>query len=831
MASPNSYKDPYWSQLAMNTEQSLGLPDGLLVSVLTKGERSNADQVSEAGAKTPFQIIPSTRKAAIDKYGIDPYLNDKNAAKVAGLLLKDSLDRNKGDASLAVAEYHGGTDRSQWGPRTKSYVQRVTGGMQPANAGGDVVARAYDAYRGGRMTPEDAAEFEADVSSGLVQLPLGASLKRQATAPEPQYVVPQSVVDAYNSGRMSPQDAAEFERDVAENPALLPKGATLNAPKTKGVVESASNFLSDVRANIVGAGEAGLNVITGATGGAIGLAGGAAKGIVESISDGTFGTKQGVRNAEKAAAEGAESLTYQPRTDAGKRQARAVGEAMQQILPIAPMTGELAAVGRASAPVTQAIKDQAKGFRAVDVPVPQGSSQPANVTPINAQPKQKTPGTMASVGSAGTDIAMQRRKMAQDLPVPIELTKGQAERSFEQQRFEQETAKNPDIGLPLRERQAQQNQDLPKNFDAWFDQTGAQAPDVISAGRAVDKALFESAKRDKTEINVAYKNAEKAGEMAEPVSMGGIADYLNESTSAESVAPVLSAAKKELIRLGGAELDDAGNLRPKDMSLNDAEYLRKFINRVAGNDSTNQLYAKEIKNVIDASTEGLGGDLYKKARALRVKYADKYESRAIVSDLLNKKRGTADRKVALEDVFDRTIIKGSQDDIKFLRRILQTSGDEGKQAWKELQGQTVNYLKNEGMKNNATDIRGNTIFSSAGLNKAVKSLDHDGKLDFVFGKKGAQQIRDINDLAKVIYTAPPGSVNTSNTASVILAALTEAGAAGALTGLPLPVLSALRAATKHLKDRKLAKRVNDALNAHEAAKNKPVQTQGNKTIH
>jgi hypothetical protein len=86
---PTSYKDPFWSDLAANTEQRLGLPSGLLVSVLTRGERSNADQVSEAGARTPFQIIPATRKAVLDKYGFDAYLNPQTAAEAAGLLLKE----------------------------------------------------------------------------------------------------------------------------------------------------------------------------------------------------------------------------------------------------------------------------------------------------------------------------------------------------------------------------------------------------------------------------------------------------------------------------------------------------------------------------------------------------------------------------------------------------------------------------------------------------------------------------------------------------------------------------------------------------------------------
>ena len=117
---PNSYKDPFWQDLASGTESKLGLPKGILSALVTRGERSNNDQVSEAGAKTPFQIIPATRDAAIKKWGVDPYLSPENAAEVAGLLFKDSLDRNKGSVPLAVAEYHGGINRANWGPKTNA---------------------------------------------------------------------------------------------------------------------------------------------------------------------------------------------------------------------------------------------------------------------------------------------------------------------------------------------------------------------------------------------------------------------------------------------------------------------------------------------------------------------------------------------------------------------------------------------------------------------------------------------------------------------------------------------------------------------------------------
>lgn len=266
---PTSYKDPFWSDLAAGTEQKLGLPQGLLVSVLTRGERSNADQVSEAGAKTPFQIIPATRQAVLKKYGVDAYLSPENSAEAAGLLLKESLDRNKGDIKLAAAEYHGGTNPANWGPRTRAYIDRVSQGVRdlspqraPVQAptiaeGGttstfqralgassmaavppDAIARVYQAYSSGQMTPEESAEFEADVRGGTLMLPRGAALRGEQpqgarpTTPE----LPAAVLQAYSTGRMTREEMMELERDVSSGMAKVPTGFAIQKTEPMGIV-------------------------------------------------------------------------------------------------------------------------------------------------------------------------------------------------------------------------------------------------------------------------------------------------------------------------------------------------------------------------------------------------------------------------------------------------------------------------------------------------------------------------------------------------------------------------------------------------------------------
>lgn len=665
----------------------------------------------------------------------------------------------------------------------------------------------------------------------------------------------------------------------------------------------------------VGAGETALTLATGATGGTVGMIGGTLKGLAEQILSGKFGTPEAAKLVEQEAMKGAQALTYAPRTQAGQEMAAATGEALQQVIPATPLTAELGALAagaRAARPAVAATAQRAAA--PVQAAVTKAAETVKQALPGTARP---TPGTGASAGAAAVDIGTLRQAKAAELPVPIKLTEGQKTRQFEQTRFERETAKLPEVGEPLRERFATQNKQLTQNLDAFIDATGAEAPDLRSIGVAVDKALRNRAARDKVKIRTLYKEAEKAGEMAAPVSTKNVVDALNDSRSAESTAPVLTAARKELIRLGGAVEDANGQLVPikptasapgglpvgettlkpgadgvvwltKDperamryakqtaeknggepvvvrvreseapqdptnfgddytrsvagtipieskivgkiapeegywyhgtsqqkssggMSLANMEQLRKFINKVTGNDPTNIKFAGDLKRAIDASTEGLGGNLYKQARQARARYAHDYENIGVVKQLLNLKRGSEDRAVALEHVLNRSIIEPSTslDTVRQVRRLLQTEGDAGKQAWRELQGGTLQHIKDQALKNVAPDQFGNRIVSPAQLDRVITQLDKTGKLDFVFGKKGAEQLRTINDVAKDVLTVPPGTVNTSNTASV-LAGLMDVAISGT-SGVPAPVMTSFRLMTKGIKDAKTRARVKRAL--------------------
>jgi hypothetical protein len=563
---------------------------------------------------------------------------------------------------------------------------------------------------------------------------------------------------------------------------------------------------------IVGTGEAALSTVTGLTGGAAGMVAGTIGGVAGSVLSGEFGTPEGVKNIERAAAKGAETLTYSPRTASGQEQAQAVGKAMQQVIPVAPV---LPGIPVAAKPAIQSVRAGAQSAEAARAATLQAVRAKVMEAAARRQaandPAMPTPGTMGSVGAAGTDIATIRRQTAQELPVPLELTKGQATRNFEQQRFEQEIAKDPNKGSPIRDRVADQRQAIWKNFDVWVDETGSQLTEAGAVGDAVTGALRQRAAADKARIRVAYKQAEKAGDMEVPVDLTPVADYLNANRAGRSAAPILQVLADELKvqEVGTGSLAE-GTLKVDPVRLKQAEEIRKAINRFAKNTDPNDMrVAGDLKRIIDTQTEGLGGGLYQQARVLRKQYADRYENFGLARDLMGMKRGTNDAQVAAEKVFQRAILTAPMADVRQLGLMLKSGGEPGRQAWAELQGATVRHIRDQAMRNAARDERGTPIPSVKALQDEIGKLDRAGKLDYMFGKKGAEQLRAIEELSKVVFTAPPGAVNTSNTASVLLAALDIA--TSGVAGFPLPVMSGLRILTTHVKDRQIQKRINEAL--------------------
>jgi hypothetical protein len=877
MEDRKSYSSPYYAQLASSVEQRLGLPNGLLSAVITRGERSNSDQVSEAGAKGVTQVIPATRDALLKKYNVDAYASPEAAVEAGGLLLKESLARNGGDPAAAVGEYIGGTDRANWGPVTKSYINRVMTGLNKEQASTpgqeDPLLTALKSWKSSPAATTPSPGIATTPKPSGPEDPLLTAIKGWGANVQPQAGLPQAppVPKPVMGGpAMSPDDAAAYLATQKQIPLTGNASQDQQAYARMAASEKAARDAEakqTIGDKLVGAGETAASLISGATTGTLAAALGGGNRLAQQLTGMATGNGPGEGpSVSDAAQQAMESATYAPRTASGQQYTQAAGSAMQEYGPALMGIGpELGALGKAvgtareATPVPTLARAATEGTardvagvagpaageaaagvaaktldiagKAVDA-VPRVAKQITSVprraldAALRREPAPAS-GAMGSVGAAGTEQAAQRVATAENLGFSGEagLTTGQATRSPAQLKFEVETAKLPE-GAPLRERIANQNERALKFFDEAIDKTGAEAPTLRAMGQTVDKALVEQYKRDKTQVNAAYAEANKSPEasarvdVASPVSVGEgdfaitgtPISFLNEQPRGLPNTGLADAARQYATRLGIAD-DVDGQLVPRpNVTIRQMEDWRKSINAATSYDLADIRASTTLKAMIDGQTEPVAGPMYRQARALRSRMAQNYEDRAVINKLLSDKRGTADRQVAYEDVLDHTILKGSLDDVRNVRRVLQRSGPEGQQAWRELQGATLKHIKEQAERNVATDATGNRVISPAGLDKIVKQLDADGRLDFVFGKQGAQTLRDVNEIAKVIKTVPPeAAINTSNTAATLLQTFVDFGISGAV-GVPAPILSGWRVARDYIKNRALVKRIDDALN-------------------
>ena len=578
---------------------------------------------------------------------------------------------------------------------------------------------------------------------------------------------------------------------------------------------------------IVGAGETALALGPGSVAGLIGTVGGTVGGLAQEILGGRFGTAEAAKAVEQAAARGAQAFSapFQPSTPAGQEMtqdaAQFLATALPPVLPVVTAPGQLVQATRQAAPIVQATArrgaaatQQAAQAAGQAVARPVQAATTAVRETLGIEPAAPVPAVAGrgSVGAAATPEVLRRTATAEALPVPVTLTKGAATRDAQQLAFEKEQIKS-DLGGPLRQRAEENNLQLLQNFDTLVDMTDAQLMDLASTGGAVVKSLTEGLTAAKNKTRAAYKAAEKAGELENNVTLNSVVDYINENIPEGDLAPVLKAARSKAIAVGAAVQDENGNLVAQPVTLKQAESLRQTFQR-AGFEGADQFHGGSLRRVFDTETEGMGGDLYKKARATRIEQARKYENRAIVARLIKNRKGMEDPQVASDQVFRKSILNSSPDEITFLKRVLLTSGNDGQQAWKELQGATVRHLRDEATKGMGMDSQDRPLISPAKLHQTVKALDANGRLDVMLGKQNAQIVRDLDDVVRYVTTVPPGTlVNTSGTAGTLMAAIAEAGATGALTGLPLPVATGLRQIVKMRKEGRTKAKINEALNA------------------
>ena len=109
--------------------------DSVLPHIVAQESGGNyAARNRSTGALGAYQVMPATGKALAQRLGL-PWRPELMAADspearayqdaIGGAAVQEAVDASGGDPATMAAYYHGGSDRSKWGPKTRQYADEV----------------------------------------------------------------------------------------------------------------------------------------------------------------------------------------------------------------------------------------------------------------------------------------------------------------------------------------------------------------------------------------------------------------------------------------------------------------------------------------------------------------------------------------------------------------------------------------------------------------------------------------------------------------------------------------------------------------------------------
>ena len=434
--------------------------------------------------------------------------------------------------------------------------------------------------------------------------------------------------------------------------------------------------------------------------------------------------------------------------------------------------------------------------------------------------KQKLPGMgeennpgLRSVGAAELDKGRVRQARAHELLDPIDLTRDQFTRNFKDVNYAREKAKDAETGEPFRQRYAEQNKKLLNNLQLEIEQTGAQKTGIDRSvlGEEFNNVVDAYKTQRKNEINSAYEAADIAGETLQQVPYQPVLDYIN---NIKTKRPT-QYDKNPILKIVEEDLRANDPVNGGTINLRQLEDIRQLINEETEFGTSNGHHGSEIRKKLDVITKNAGGTLYKEARRLNHEFMKEFEENPGIRDITAIKKGTTERKIPIENLVEDSMLKGPRSRVEEIFKTLEKAGPEGQEMINELRGVVGEHISNAASKGVARDIHGNPVVNARALNEVITNLDKSGKLDLIFGKKGAERYRTLNDVAIDVKTVPEGSVNYSGTSAglknLILPVVTDLGTS-AMAGFPMPVSLGGTIAYKYLKGQKEATKINEFLN-------------------
>jgi hypothetical protein len=328
---------------------------------------------------------------------------------------------------------------------------------------------------------------------------------------------------------------------------------------------------------------------------------------------------------------------------------------------------------------------------------------------------------------------------------------------------------------------------------------GGNTGDRSVAGLNVIDALQAGRDESKKAVTAAYEAVRNDPAIGNKVGMGAVRKFLVEEH------PSLIASPKTIALANGVKawLNREGAIGPgaKPLTVEKVEAFKQWLNKQW--DPTDEKVKITLRGLKDAADESVlkagNGDLFDQARTAYKLTKDTYDNKALVRSLLDQKN-PVDRKIAVEDAWDRVVLRSDVAQFADLKSTLQkgsrvTQGPNesetvarGNQAWKDTQAATMEWLieKARSAEKGPNDT---AIYMHSKLKSAMDQIGKE-KLQILFGGDG---VSALNQVLEAMRLAKPikGTTNPSGSGNRIIQFFQDylpkmaGGAAGAAAGGPI----------------------------------------------
>jgi hypothetical protein len=326
---------------------------------------------------------------------------------------------------------------------------------------------------------------------------------------------------------------------------------------------------------------------------------------------------------------------------------------------------------------------------------------------------------------------------------------------------------DPKTGAPLAQFQRDQQRLLQQNLDQqeapranWMDLDSDEA-----LGRKVKTTLAARAKANKEKTDGLYDIAREQGAMDTPIRVNGL-----DAAFRELEAGFYNKVQGGEFKMLKDMADEIGVSNGRMATINDVEKFRIQINRVLKDplNPNHKAMAKILKKAVDKSLDNVpdSAAAYKRARAAYARNKTETDGNALVTQLTGKKGRTQSPSTADEQVYSK--IKNAP--IADVKRLLRMAAKvpNGVELIHTLGQRVMMDLVNTAQKGKPGE------FNARAFKTEIDKLDRSGKLEALYGKQKAQELRDIAEVGETINTMPYGnSANYSQSGNTKLKAVMD----------------------------------------------------------